>query len=60
MTLVRIRTMNKIRAEYRTTEFTNGEHLVMMIDDVQLDKIISATGKESHMTGLVSINIAAI
>jgi len=52
--------MNKIRAEYRTTEFTNGEHLVMMIDDVQLDKIISATGKESHMTGLVSINIAAI
>jgi hypothetical protein len=46
--------MNKIRAEYRKTEFTNGEHLVMMIDDIQLDKIVSTTGNKGHITGLFS------
>jgi hypothetical protein len=46
--------MNKIQAEYKKTEFTNGEHLVMMIDDVQLDKIIPSIDEEGHMTGLVS------
>lgn len=46
--------MNKIQAEYQKTEFTNEKHLVMMIDNVQLDELISKVPIEGHINGLVS------
>ncbi|MDC8004827.1 hypothetical protein POV27_12255 [Aureisphaera galaxeae] len=46
--------MNKIRAEYHKTEYTNGPHLVMMIDGVQLNKIAETIDYHGHLKGLVS------
>ena len=45
--------MNQIKAAYYQTEYTNGPHLVMMVDNVPLNHFFDLIEYDGHLKGLI-------
>ncbi|WP_371365958.1 hypothetical protein SRRS_05200 [Sporomusa rhizae] len=45
--------MNFIKAELTTTEYVNGEHLMIFVDDIRLDKWLSSKLDDKNYLGLI-------
>jgi len=45
--------MNSIKAELTTTEYVNGEHLMIFVDDIRLDKWLTIKLDNKNYIGLI-------
>lgn len=45
--------MNSIKAELTTTEYVNGEHLMIFVDDIRLDKWLASKLDDKNYIGLI-------
>lgn len=45
--------MNSIKAELTTTEYVNGEHLMIFVDDIRFDKWLSSKLDDKNYLGLI-------
>ena len=45
--------LNSIKAELTTTEYVNGEHLMIFVDDIRLDRWLSSKLDDKNYLGLI-------